>query len=213
MYSGILVRADMYANFATDPMVSREIALNELALGIAYDRGSGVETFWLNYEALAKISEIVSGSEVPGIKTSEIPLIFDDTAGNADIAVGTSTVTFKGLYTLPYTLNRIKSISSDTITFTDNGAPETLTYVNIPALVAAGMPAPTLSAPTTTTVYALIGAAGTIVIEDAAGAVLGTAIASGNITFSVAQSSGARVYAYRQDIHKNKSVRTSILIP
>lgn len=216
MYTGILVRGNSHANFVTDPLVSREIAISPSALGIAIDRGSGVETFWLNYAALSKIGKILNanGSLQVGFKTSDLPITFDASQGNPDLYVGTTSFTLKGLYTLPFSLNKIKSISNTSMSFTDNATPETLTTLTLANLAFLSTPGPVLGVATTTSVGVTTNLPGyAYIVEAANGTVLGSGVNSGTVTYSVTQTTGSRVFAYYVDSHKNRSFRTSILIP
>ncbi len=205
MYTGILVRSGSHADFeSVDPLVDRELALSQFGLGVGIDRGSGVESFWLNYSALSKINSIAAdGTITPGFKTSDIPVTYD---------------TSKLLYTvngfsvdgnlLHNSLSYISSISAVNITFTDKGGTPTLTSLNIADLKTASSAAPILSGPTTVEVTTNLD---NTVIEDEAGTVIGTGNI-GPITITT-QSSSDRIYAYTIDTSKNKSIRSSILIP
>jgi hypothetical protein len=220
MYAGILLRSLSHAAFATDPLVTREVVISPSALGVAINRGSGVETFWLNYAALSKIGKVLdaSGALQVGVKTSDLPIIFDATLGNPDLYIGTSSFTLKGTNVLTFGLKKIKSISNTEIVFTDNGTVEVLTTVNIPNLAQITKAGPVLSSPTSINVSITLSTPSAYVIEAEDGTTLATGTAANtgalnSATFSSARASGARVYAYTIDIHKNRSFRSSILIP
>jgi hypothetical protein len=205
MYTGILLRTDTHPNFAIDLLVHRELAVSPSGLGIGVDRGSGVETFWLNYEALAKIGLIAAnGTVTPGFKTSDIPITFD--SGTLKEDVNGIKVNDNLLHN---SLSYISSVSALNLIFTDKATTPVLTTVNIAGMAMASKPAPILSVPTTTSVTTNQDST---VIEAEDGTVIGTGSA-GAITLSPAQVSAARIYAYTLDIHKNRSIRTSILIP
>lgn len=216
MYNGILLRANSHQTLATtDPLIHRELAMSANTLGIAFDSGSGVEVTWLNFKALAAIGKILdgTGSTQDGVKTSDMPIVFDNSDLTSDLFISSTEAIFKGSYKLRLqALSRIKTVTNSTIVITDNLDPETTVSINLPAL-AAIRPVPVLGAVTTTTVAVGFSTATSVVVVDEAEAILGTLTASGTLTFSTPQTSGARIYAYTLDVHKNKSARTSILIP
>ena len=206
MYTGILLRGDSHTNYQTSVLVDREAAISEKGVGFGIDRGSGVETFWLNYEALANIGKIAAdGSVTAGFKTSDLAITFD----NGNIIEDINGVKVAGDNLLHKSLSYIASVSSTSIVFTDKGGTPVLTQVNIAPLGILTDQSVALSNPTTTSVDT--NTDGTIV-EAEDGTIIGTGD-TGTITLSPAQTSAARIYAYTQDTHKNKSMRTSILIP
>ena len=205
MYTGILLRTDTHVNFDTDVLVHREIAVSPNGLGMGVDRGSGVESFWLNYDYLSKISELdVDGNVTTvGFKTSDIPITFDSGWIQHDInGVKINDNLFHN------SLSYISSITSTTLTFTDKGSTPVLTSLNIANLKTASIAAPVLSELTETTVTTNLD--NTVVfIKD------GTVIGEGNIgeiALSAIPGSGKRIYAYALDNNLNKSLNSSIEI-
>ncbi len=205
MYTGILLRADTHVNYSTDLLIHREYAVSELGLGIGFDHGSGVVQYWLNFDVLSKLGAIASdGVVTPGFKTSILPITFD-AAG--DIKVNTDNVIFKGSATLSYDLKQITEITASIMTVYNKE------IVLAPAEFMTR--APVLSSPTTTQVVVawIAGANTSIVVEDEAGIVIGTTTETNKLLTITTQTTGNRIYAYTLDVNKNRSFRTSILIP
>jgi len=206
MYTGILLRSQAHADYeSVDPLVDREVAISQSGIGFGIDRGNGVESFWLNYEVLSKIGAIsIDGSFSTSIKTSDLPITFDSGVIQEDV---------NGLMVnnnlLSNTLSYISSVSATNIIFTDGGANPAYTSIDIAALAQKTRNDIILSVPGVSSVTT--NQDGTI-IEAEDGTVIGNGDV-GVITLSPAQTNGARIYAYTQDTHKNKSMRTSILIP
>ena len=224
-YTGILVRnAASHADLIADPPINREIAISEKALVLGYDSGNGIVLFPLNYNLLSKIGTVAADGSIAfaGIKTSEIPIEFD---GTGDLKVSNLGITIKDSSFLSASLKYIKSVDFTNIVITDGADPETTKDLVIDdiirvsaitaeqiAILAAESDLPVLSNPSTTTVD-IANVQGTTIVVDESEVSLGTLTADGTLTFSTAQVSGARVYAYSYDISKNRSKRTSILIP
>lgn len=215
MYTGILLRKGSYAELkASNPLVDRELAICELGLAVGLDKGQGIVTKFLNLEALASIGRILSdGSVTEGIKTSNIPILFDDSAG--ELFVNDTNLIVRGSK-LPLSLRFIKSVSSSTIVFTDNGSPETLTSVSISALKTFAMKPPEIFNITNSQASVIFdNSEGKVAfLEDSSGLTIGSSTSSNSpIVYSGLQASGQKIYGYIMDSHKNKSYRTSVLIP
>lgn len=223
-YTGILLRGDTHANIIADPPISREATITDKAVVVGYDTGSGVVLYPLNYAVLSKLGTVAADGTVAftGFKTSDIPISFD---GTGDLMISDTSITIRDSHVLSTSLKYIKSVNSTSMTITDLGTPEvtkTLVFADLTRVsaITADMIAdlgvinnsPILASPTTTTV-AITNVVGTVEVFDEAESSLGTLIADGTLTFSVAQVTGARVYAYNYDVSKNRSKRTSILIP
>jgi len=209
--TGILLRGSTHEDIMADKPIHREVCVTEKGLVIGYDSGSGIDVKTLNLEVLAKIGKVAEdGAVEEGLKTSQIPIIFD---GLGDIKVTDDFLTLRDSHKLSTTLRFIKSVSYNGITLTDLGDPETTRYVSWKALEAiSGLASPELNLPTTTKVN-IDQVVGTVEVVDEAELSLGTLTAIGELTFSTPQIVGAKIYAYNIDEHKNKSNRVSILIP
>lgn len=204
MYTGILLRSDSHVNYQTTILVDREIALSQVGLGIGIDRGSGVENFWLNYSALSKIGSIATDGVVTvGFKTSNLPITYD----SGDLILGISDFTVKGSI-FKYSLSWL-SVTTDYLTIDDADG----LYIQIPLTALEGLKqSPLLSSPTTTTIDIGSSVGLNCVIVDESEVQIGSG-SSGVLNLSPAQNIGDRIYAYYTDIHKNKYLRSSILIP
>ncbi len=206
MYTGILLRTDTHVNFDTDVLVHREIAVSPNGLGMGVDRGSGVESFWLNYDYLSKISELdVDGNVATvGFKTSDIPITFDSGWLQHDInGVKINDNLFHN------SLSYISSITSTTLTFTDKGSTPVLTSLNIADLKTASSAAPAIVFSTENTITSNFN--NTVVfIKD--GTIIGEGGGSTEITLTAIPGSGKRIYAYTLDNNLNKSLNSSLEI-
>jgi len=223
-YTGILLRGDTHQNIMNDAPIHRELAITDKGLVIGYDNGSGVVNFTLNYDILSKIAAVAVNGTVAfnGLKTSNIPILFD---GNGDIKITDSAITVRDIHVISTSLKFIKSVNFDNMIISDGLDPETtktLVFDDIlrVSAITTGMitdlgainGSPVLATPTTTTVD-ITNVVGTVEVVDEAEASLGTLTADGTLTFGAVQTSGARIYAYNYDESKNRSKRTSILIP
>jgi len=223
-YTGILLRGGAHPDIMNDPPIHREIAITDKGLVVGYDNGDGVVNFTLDYSILAKIAPVAADGTVDfeGLSTSDLPIVFD---GTGDIKVTDDGIILRDVHTLSSSLDFIKSVNSLNMVITDNADPETTKtlifddIIRVSAITAEMIStleqlngSPVLANPSTTTVD-ITNVQGTTIVVDETEASLGTLTADGTLTFSTEQASGARVYAYNYDVSKNRSKRTSILIP
>ena len=207
MYTGILLRYDSQVNYETDVLVSRELAVSQYGLGIGIDRGSGVEGFWLNYEALSKLSAIApDGAVTPGFKTSDIPIIYD--SGYLEAAAGGLLVD-QNLFSL--TLSHIHSITADSITFTDKAETPTYRTIDFDSMNTLSRPDVTLSLGVYKTNLPYT------ILESEFGVILGEGpdtvpVGTVDVPITAEPLKGKKMYYYTVDASLNKSKRGSIIM-